>query len=320
MSAGRRSSRRSKVGLEHSRAGRSEAGRQFRGAHAPRQLEQRQRVATSLRDQPLTEVLVEPAGDDRGEQRARIVVVEPLQAQLGQARQLALLTRLADGEDERDPLGQQAARHEPERLRGGLVEPLEVVHETQQRLRLGHLRQQCERCQADQEAVGSRAGREAERHSQGSLLGLRERSEATEQRPAELVQAGERQLHLRLDAGDLDDPEPWSLVRGEAQQRRLAHPRLAADDEHAATALARRLDEPIQRLALARAATERGGHMPATLSQGRMSLSVASKRSPDSSSWPSMCRRAGPSSVQRSRKNVHPSSPGSSLSAIASTR
>ena len=36
--------------------------------------------------------------------------------------------------------------------------------------------------------------------------------------------------------------------------------------------------------------------------QGRMSLSVAVNRSPDSSSSPSMCRRAGPVSVHRSRK------------------
>ena len=36
--------------------------------------------------------------------------------------------------------------------------------------------------------------------------------------------------------------------------------------------------------------------------QGRMSFSVAVNRSPDSSSAPSMCRRAGPVSVHRSRK------------------
>ena len=145
--------------LEHPRAGRTEARRQFRVAHAARQLQQGQRVATGLGDDPLADVLVEPAGDDRGEQGARILVIEPLQAQLRHARQLALLARLADGEDDRDPLGEQAARHEPERLRGGLVEPLEVVHETQQRLRLGRLGQQRQRRQADEEAVGSRAGR-----------------------------------------------------------------------------------------------------------------------------------------------------------------
>ena len=42
-----------------------------------------------------------------------------------------------------------------------------------------------------------------------------------------------------------------------------------------------------------------GGKAP---DQGRMSFSVAVKRSPDSSSSPSMCRRAGPVSVHRSRK------------------
>ena len=40
----------------------------------------------------------------------------------------------------------------------------------------------------------------------------------------------------------------------------------------------------------------------AAADQGRMSFSVAVNRSPDSSSSPSMCRRAGPVSVHRSRK------------------
>jgi hypothetical protein len=163
-------------------------------------------------------------------------MVEPFEPQLRQARQLALLARLADGEHDRHRLGQQPARHESDHLHGGAVEPLEIVHETQQRLRLGHLRQETERRQAHEEAVRSSAGREAERDPQGVLLRLRERSEATEQRHAELMQTRERQLHLRLDAGDLDDPETRSLTGGETQQRRLAHARLAADGEHAAAA------------------------------------------------------------------------------------
>ena len=48
--------------------------------------------------------------------------------------------------------------------------------------------------------------------------------------------------------------------------------------------------------------------------------SVALTRSPVSSSQPSMCRRAGPSSVQRSRKKDQPSSSGSSERVITSTR
>ena len=109
-------------------------------------------------------------------------------------------------EHDRDRLGEQPARDEPEHLRGGLVEPLEVVDDAQQRLLLGDLRQQAERGQADEEAVGRRAGREAERDPQRVLLRLRERVEAVEQRRAELMQPGERQLHLGLDAGDLQRP------------------------------------------------------------------------------------------------------------------
>ena len=73
------------AGLRH-RAGPAEAARQLRRAHAPRQLEQGQRVAARLRDDPLADALVEPAGDDRRQQGARVLVVEPFQPQLRQAR------------------------------------------------------------------------------------------------------------------------------------------------------------------------------------------------------------------------------------------
>ena len=50
----------------------------------------------------------------------------------------------------------------------------------------------------------------------------RERVEAAEQRHAELMQSRERQLHLRLDAGDLRDPNSRRPVGGVAHQRGLA--------------------------------------------------------------------------------------------------
>src|SRR6202035_2024428 len=53
--------------------------------------------------------------------------------------------------------------------------------------------------------------------------------------------------------------------------------------------------------------------------QGTMSFSVAVNRSPDSSSSPSMCRRAGPVSVHSSRKYAQPGRSGSSDLTIAST-
>ena len=77
-------------------------------------------------------------------------------------------------------------------------------------------------------------------------LGLGERVEPVEHRRAQLVQPRVRQLHLRLDARDAGDPESGRLVGGVAQQRRLADPGLAADDEHRALPAAHVLEQPVQ--------------------------------------------------------------------------
>ena len=190
--------------LDAHRARWTEPARQFRGTHRAWELQQRERVPARLGDQPLADVIVEPAGDDRGQQRACVVVVEPGELELGQTRNPV---RLTHREHHRDGLGEQAAGDEPEHLRGGLVEPLQVVDDAQQRLRLGHLRQERERGEPDEEAVRCRAGRETERDLQRLLLRCGEHVEVVQQRPVELVQPRERQLHLGLDARDLQHPE-----------------------------------------------------------------------------------------------------------------
>jgi hypothetical protein len=57
----------------------------------------------------------------------------------------------------------QAARREPERLRGGVIEPLLVIDQADQRLLLGCVGQQAQHGQADQEPVRSGPGAKAER-------------------------------------------------------------------------------------------------------------------------------------------------------------
>ena len=59
---------------------------------------------------------------------------EPAQAQLRQPAELAPRARFALDEHDRDGFGEQAAGDEPEHLRGGVVEPLQVVDDAQQRL------------------------------------------------------------------------------------------------------------------------------------------------------------------------------------------
>ena len=67
------------------------------------------------------------------------------------------------GEEHRDPLRLNAPGHEREGIGGRCVEPLSVVDEAQHRLVGGHLGEQVEDAEGDDEAVLGVPGREAER-------------------------------------------------------------------------------------------------------------------------------------------------------------
>ena len=67
-------------------------------------------------------------------------------------------------------------------------------------------------------------------------------SSSVEHRGAELVESRERQLHLRLDAGDLHDSEPGGPLREVSQQRGLSDPGFAANHRNPALALAHAID------------------------------------------------------------------------------
>jgi hypothetical protein len=165
---------------------------------ATRQLQQRQRVAARLGDDPVAHVLSQRCADRRGQQRPRVGLAEPLQAQLGQPRERVDVAAavVPHGEHERQLLRRYSPRHEGEDLRGRLVQPLRVVDQAQQRRVLGDLGQQVQGGQPHQEPVGCGALALSERHVQCVSLRLRKRSRAVQQRRAQLVQAGERELRL----------------------------------------------------------------------------------------------------------------------------
>ena len=73
-----------------------------------------------------------------------------------------LLARLSCREHETHRLGQQPASDERERQCRGLIEPLCVVHDAQQRVLFSHLRHQAEHGEADQETVRRRTRRQTE--------------------------------------------------------------------------------------------------------------------------------------------------------------
>lgn len=72
-----------------------------------------------------------------------------------------------------------------------------------------------------------------------------------EHRRAQLVQSGEGELHLGLDAPDLGDEASRGPLARVVQQGRLSHPGLAAQDQHRTSAGSDPLHQAIQCLALA---------------------------------------------------------------------
>ena len=231
--------------------GKREPPGQLCSRQAPRQIQERERIAARLGDNPIANELIESPRDDGGEQGSGVRLAESLEHQFRQADQLALLARLPHGEDDRHRFCQQPSRDESKHLRRGAVEPLRVIDDTEQLLLLGDFRKQAERGQGDEEPIGGRAGRQAERGAQCVALRCRETTEPGEHRGAQLMQSRERQLHLRLDGHAPGNAKTRRLADAVAQKRGLAHTRLATNDEHCALALADVLEQPVQRSPLA---------------------------------------------------------------------
>ena len=102
------------VAREVCRGEKLEAACQLRCAHAPRQIEQSERVAAGLRDDAVADAVVEPTRDGSDEQGARILLGQPAQQQLGQAVEVVPGVRLADGDHDRHRFRQQPSRDEAE--------------------------------------------------------------------------------------------------------------------------------------------------------------------------------------------------------------
>jgi hypothetical protein len=107
---------------------------------------------------------------------------------------------------------------------------LRIVNETEQWLLLGHGRQQAEHSQGDEEPVRSTSGRPPQSDAQRVTLSPWKSIETSKHRRAQLMHAGERQLHLGLDACDLRDTKVRGPSCGVPQQRGLSDASLATDD------------------------------------------------------------------------------------------
>jgi hypothetical protein len=156
-----------------------------------------------------------------------------------------------DPADLRENPEQSLLRHESERQLGGLVQPLLVVDQADQRLVPGHLGEQAEHGQPDQEPVRRRARGQAERGSQCVALRHRNPVEVVQHRGAQLMQSGEGQLHLRVHTGRPRYPASARPFGQIIEQHRLAHARIAAYHQHPALPRPDRVDQPVEHVAFA---------------------------------------------------------------------
>ena len=230
--------------------GTAEPARQLRRGQPSGQLQQRERISIRLGDDPIADPFVQSPGDHRAQQRTGLRVAQAPDHHHRETAQCLVLTRVTHGEDHGHRFRQKSSRDEPEDLRRRPIEPLCVVDQAYERLLLGHLGQQTEDCQPDQEAVRSGSTPQAERGAERIALRTRQTLEPIQKRRAELLQPGERELHLGLDARRSRDATLRRPLHQVVQQGGLADPRLAAHDQHLAPPRPHALQQPLDRLAL----------------------------------------------------------------------
>jgi hypothetical protein len=113
---------------------------QLRRRQAARQLKQRQWITVRLRDDPITHSLIQHKTHRRSQQRAGVAVAQALDVQLRDV--LKLVARLTRGEHDPNRLSKETPGDKGQRQRGGLIQPLRVIDDAQQRALLRHLREQ----------------------------------------------------------------------------------------------------------------------------------------------------------------------------------
>ena len=186
----------------------------------------------TLGDDLVADRRVERAAHAVQQQRACSAVVEPLDGHLGEPGEEIVTEARSRRAYERDPLARKPAGGETDDLRGRLVEPLRVVDHADERPLRSKLRQQAEYGQTDDKAIGRRFRAQAERRRERIALRGGQALPEIEHRAAKLMQPPVCKLHLGLDARSSCDTTPGRPSHQVLQQRRLAGPQLATQDQH----------------------------------------------------------------------------------------
>ena len=191
-------------------------------------------------------------------------MIEPAEDQLpesGGVEPAALA--LARREHDHETLRAEPPRGEHERRGRGDVEPLGVIDQTQDGALLCCRREQRQHSGRDEEAVRAAARSQTESAFDRVALRLGQLRQVPDDRPHQAMEAGEIEIRLALHSGHLQDRQLVGALRRTLQQRSLARPRLAAQDECAAVAPRSAVEEAINHRALVVATNEpSGGPLP----------------------------------------------------------
>jgi hypothetical protein len=143
---------------------------------------------------------------------------------------------------DRDRVGVDSPRAEHERLDRGGVNPVSIVDADQERLPFGCRREQTQRRPINSQAVQRAGGTEAKRTRECRRLPFREFLEMVEQPPRQVCQDREAELRLGLHSTHREASEAVGALADIIDERALAYPRPAGDDQRTATAVPGRRD------------------------------------------------------------------------------
>jgi len=148
-----------------------------------------------------------------------------------------------------DAVRAQAPCGERERSPAGLVNPLNVVEEDEDRHPLGGRRQEAKRGRCDDECVAGLRRCESKRAFERLALRLWELPEVVEERAQQLVQSRKGDVALRLDASGANHSDLARAVSRPIEQHGLADPRLPDEGEPVGTTELRGLEQGLDPLA-----------------------------------------------------------------------
>ena len=228
------------------------------------QLQQGQRVAARLGDEPFGDRVGERVTDVLLEERAGGVPTEPGQGNLGKARRLERPGRRIPRREHHDrPVRPDPACAEEQGVRRGGVEPVGVVDDTQHQALLGRGSQHREGRDPDQERLHRGSVLVAEGHPQCSGLGGRKVVAQPHHRTQQAMQRSERQRCLGFEPLGAQDGCLASGHHELVEQRGLAHSRLSTHHHAAGRSMPRRLDESGQQRQLLLAADQHASNVQA---------------------------------------------------------